>query len=100
LEDGRKLIAIYPEEEEGGDRHNDCNGDTAPVEKDVIQHDVHDHGAEQGQAERNEAPADEQKQAADDLKDRDGINVAPPPMRGDAGALAFLFVLNSTNRCL
>jgi len=66
------VIAIYPEDEDGDDAGHP---ETARIKKDVIEDDVHDHRAEQGEAERDKA-SDEQEQTADDLNAGDGVNVA------------------------
>jgi hypothetical protein len=76
LKDGRELVAIYPEEEEREDRDDAGHRETARIEKDVIEHDVHDHRAEQRKPERDEAGPDKQKQTADDLEQCDDVNIA------------------------
>ena len=47
LEYGRELVAIYPEEEEREDGDNAGHRETALIKKDMIEHNVHDHRAEQ-----------------------------------------------------
>src|SRR5204862_6443749 len=74
---------MYPEEEECEDRDNTTHPETARIKKDVIEHDVHDRRAEEGEAERNRA-SDEQEQTADDLNTCDGVNVATAKECADA----------------
>ncbi len=62
----------------------------AAFEKDVIEHNIHDHRTEQGEAERNETRADKQEQTAHDLEQCDGINISAADERSDERAgLAF-----------
>ena len=85
LKNGGEVIAMHPKKKEREDGDDAGQRETTRIEKNVIEHDVHDYRAEQGQAERDETP-NEQKQTADDLKNGDGVYVAAVDERSDKRA--------------
>src|SRR5438067_7576939 len=82
----RELEAINPEKKESESGDGDGNRDALRIEKHVIEDDVYDHRAQESQAKRNEARAEEQTQAAQNLQDRDHIHVAAAHQGGHESA--------------
>src|SRR5438477_7707795 len=73
--DARERVAVSPDEKQFKNSHNDCWAKSLGRHQNVKEPDVHDHGAKDRQTQRNK-PADQQKQAPDDLKPADRVNVA------------------------
>ncbi len=76
---------MHPKKKEREDGDDAGQREATRIEKNVIEHDVHDYRAEHGQAERDETP-NEQKQTAHDLKNGDGVYVAAVDERSDKRA--------------
>jgi hypothetical protein len=86
LENGREFVSINPKQKERQDRDNGGDDEATRVQKNMVEHDIDDDRAKQGEAESDKARVDEQAQSAEHLASRDGVDVAAVEKRADEGA--------------
>jgi hypothetical protein len=73
-QDSSKCVAVPPDEKDKQDRNDDSHWQTAGVQQDVNQVNVHNDGSKQNQPERDKT-SDEKEQAADDLEYSNDVKI-------------------------
>jgi hypothetical protein len=73
-QDSSESVAVSPDKKDQQDRNDDGHWQTAGVQQDVNQVNVHNDGSKQNQTERDKSP-DKQEQAANYLEHGDDVKI-------------------------